>query len=160
MTRKARPCIIHRILSQMDLASRIYYCFAISQTAGNHFEFDMHQLAAKSLHSREVSTEDPGFKQLDPGASLSWSKDLPSVYFDALCLGRSYEIVWGGGQIPLWDWGTLAECSKSRRQLASKSPAIVLPSGPQQSLEVIDESDVGVCNAWSPPPLSPFTTDA
>lgn len=66
----------------------------------------------------------------------------------------------------MWDWGTLAECSKSHRQLAPKSPAIVLCSGPHQSLEVIDgsdlEDDVGVWNAWSPPPLSPSTrmTDA
>lgn len=47
-------------------------------------EFDTHQLPAKSLHSQEVSTEDRGFKQIDPGASLSWSEDLPFIYFDAL----------------------------------------------------------------------------
>lgn len=47
-------------------------------------EVDTHQLPAKPLHPREVCIEDPCFEQLDPGASVSWSADLPSVYLCAL----------------------------------------------------------------------------
>lgn len=56
----------------------------------------------------------------------------------------------------------MAECSKSHRQLALKTPTTVLPGGSHQSLEIIDdesdlEDDVGVWPESSPPPLSPST---
>lgn len=116
------------------------------------------QLPAEPLCSKEISATDPYFKQLSPGDSVSWSIDLPPVYFNARVDYETYEIFWRGGKIRLWDWGTLPEYIALHHQLIPKSPGIVLPSGPHHSFRVDDESDlkddVGV---WpcSPAPMSP-----
>ncbi|OQD69467.1 hypothetical protein PENPOL_c002G02104 [Penicillium polonicum] len=113
------------------------------------------QLPAKQLHPRDVLSSDPCFKQLTPGDSVSWEVALPSVYFDSFIEEHLYEIFWPGGQIPLWDWGTLAEHND---QLVPKFPAVVLPGGQHQSLEIINiESDIedDIASGPSPRPLSP-----
>ncbi|KAJ5493951.1 hypothetical protein N7463_010038 [Penicillium fimorum] len=112
---------------------------------------DLEQLRAKSLHPREVNTSDPCFKQLNPGASVSWEVTLPSVYFDSFQAGEFYNIFWSGGQIPLWDWGTLAE--HSNRSLGPKSPAAILPGGVRQSLAIAaEESDIDDVGPLPPSP--------
>lgn len=154
-----RPCIIHwdPIEDGFGQSSMVMHCHPARGFEAP--EIDLRKLPTKSLHSREVSTEDPCFKQLEPGTSVSWSAALPPVYFNARRILNHYDLIWGGGQIPLWDWGTLADFSESHRQLAPKSPAIVLPNGAHQSFEVVDdetdlEDDVG---EWgpSPRPMSP-----
>ncbi|KAH3451555.1 hypothetical protein KXX05_008894 [Aspergillus fumigatus] len=57
-------------------------------------QVDSSHLRAKSVHPREVSTTDPGFKELYPGSSVSWELDLPSVYFNSLRPGERYRILW------------------------------------------------------------------
>ena len=115
------------------------------------FQVDPEQLREKPLHPREVNTSDPCFKQLDPGVSVSWEVDLPSVYFDSFQAGQFYNVFWPGGQIPLWDWGTLAE--HSNRKLGPKSPAVILPGGPQRSLAIAaEESDIEDVGSLSPSP--------
>lgn len=94
---------------------------------------------------------DPCFKQLNLGGSVSWEVALPSVYFDSFLAGQFYKIFWSGGQIPLWDWGTLSEYGN--RKLGPKSPAVVLPGGPRQSLHIVaDESDIDDVGPLSPSP--------
>lgn len=116
------------------------------------------QLSAKSVHPRQVSASDSCFKQLDPGDRVSWWKTtLSSTTFGCFKNGQSCELFWKGGQIHLWDWGTLEGHGAS--QLVPRSPAIVLPSGSHQSLSFTDEeSDIeDEVILWppSPRPLSP-----
>ncbi|KAJ5162928.1 uncharacterized protein N7500_004758 [Penicillium coprophilum] len=112
---------------------------------------DLEQLGAKSLHPREVNTSDPCFRQLNPGDSVSWEVTLPSVYFDMFQTGKSYNVFWAGGQIPLWDWGTLAE--HSNHKLGPKSPAAILPSGLGHKIDVpTEESDIDDVGPLSPSP--------
>ncbi|CAG8899005.1 unnamed protein product [Penicillium egyptiacum] len=154
-----RPCIIHWDpvedgLGQSGMMLRIRPASGFEAP-----DLNLHELPTKSLHPREVSTEDPCFKQLDPGTCVSWSANLPPVYFNAQRSLNHYDLIWGGGQIHLWDWGTLVDFSESHRQLAPKSPATVLPSGAHQSFEVVDdesdlEDDVGEWDS-SPRPMSP-----
>ncbi|CAG8216978.1 unnamed protein product [Penicillium nalgiovense] len=159
---ETRPCIIHwdPVADGLGQSGMILLCRESETDEWQPLQVDPQQLPARSLHPHEVSIEDPCFKQLDPGDSVSWSVDLPSVYFDALSTGYFYEILWRGEQIPLWDWGTLSERSTSHRQLAPKTPAIVLPNGPHQPVEVIHdeidlEDDIGEWSPYSPPPISP-----
>ncbi|KAJ5098337.1 hypothetical protein N7532_005338 [Penicillium argentinense] len=158
-----RPFIIHwdPIEDGFSQSALILRCRSAFQPEKGFevLDIDTSELPTKSLHPREVSTKDPFFKQFEPGTSASWSVDLPSVYFDARRSMNGYHLIWVGGQIPLWDWGTLAEYSESRRRLAPKSPAIVLPNGAFQSFTVIDdesdlEDDVGEWGS-SPRPMSP-----
>ncbi|GFF51533.1 conserved hypothetical protein [Aspergillus udagawae] len=134
---QTQPCIIH-----WDPIEDAFGQPGIMLVRSNHdftedlgpVQVDSNQLRAKSLHPRKVSQSDPCFKQLYPGSSVSWELDLPSVYFDSFQQGRDYKIRWVGGQISLWDWGTLAQ--HSGRMLGPKSPAVVLPGGPEQLLTI------------------------
>ncbi|KAJ5321969.1 uncharacterized protein N7506_011099 [Penicillium brevicompactum] len=99
------------------------------------------QLPVKQLHARHVSDTDTCFKQLDPGTSVTWGVDMPPAYFEHLRPG-SFEILWKGGDIPLWNWGTLAEWCDSPDCLAPNTAAAILPGGFSRSLEVTTiESD-------------------
>ncbi|KAJ6150010.1 hypothetical protein N7471_001209 [Penicillium samsonianum] len=69
---------------------------------------------------------------------------LPAVYFDDSGPQVPYLILWPGGQIPIWDWGTLAEYSG--RTLVPKSTPISL-------MTFIYESDPKYFE--DPPPPSP-----
>jgi hypothetical protein len=114
-------------------------------------QVNLEQLRANSFHPREVNTSDPCFKQLSPGISVFWEVALPSVYFDLFQTGEFYDIFWSGGQIFLWDWGTLAE--HSNRTLGPKSSAVVLPGGSAQSLAITaEESDIDDVGPLSPSP--------
>lgn len=74
------------------------------------------------------------------------------MYFDDSGPEVPYLILWPGGQIPIWDWGTLAE--HSGRTLVPKSTPIVLPGPSYQSLvTLIYESDPKYFE--DPPPPSP-----
>lgn len=151
-----KPCIIHWDPVQDGVGqSGIIILHHESNTELRPIQVDPGQLPAKQLHPRDVSASDPCFKQLTPGDTVSWEVVLPSVYFDLFIEDHLYEIFWPGGQIPFWDWGTVAEYNG---QLVPKFPAVVLPGGQHQPLEIINiESDIEDDRASgpSPRPLSP-----
>ncbi|KAF4253498.1 hypothetical protein CNMCM8812_001542 [Aspergillus fumigatus] len=114
-------------------------------------QVDSSHLRAKSVHPREVSRSDPCFKELYPGSSVSWELDLPSVYFNSLRPGERYRILWVGGQISLWNWGTLAQLSGCT--LSPKSLPVILPGGPHQLLRILEvESDIDEVGPLPPSP--------
>ncbi|GIJ85971.1 hypothetical protein Asppvi_004842 [Aspergillus pseudoviridinutans] len=122
-------------------------------------QVDSNQLREKSLHPRKVSLSDPCFKQLYPGSSVFWELDLPPAYFDSFQPGGDYRIRWVGGRISLWDWGTLAQ--HNGRMLGPKSPAVVLPGGPEQLLTINDvETDIEEEIPLLPPSPAPVFASA
>lgn len=82
-------------------------------------------MPTKLLIPREVTTSDPYFKELVPCSSVSWKAPLPAVHFEDSGREVTYSILWPGGEIPIWDWGKLAE--HSERTLVPKSTPVVLP---------------------------------
>ncbi|KAL4905055.1 hypothetical protein BDW74DRAFT_178065 [Aspergillus multicolor] len=94
-----------------------------------------------------VSASNPSIKQLDPGTCVSCEIELPPAYRDKFNLFDKYEIFWTGGQIPFWEWGTLAEFEGSRALSPNTPrPALVLPGGPRlglyfASMEDTDDED-------------------
>ncbi|OQD62916.1 hypothetical protein PENPOL_c010G01511 [Penicillium polonicum] len=115
-------------------------------------EVDPEKLPTKLLIPREVTASDPCFKELVPGSSVSWKTTLPAVHFEDSGPDAPYSILWPGGQIPIWDWGTLAE--HSERTLAPKFPQVVLPGPSYQSFVTLNyESDPEYFE--DPPPPSP-----
>ncbi|KAJ5157176.1 uncharacterized protein N7482_008276 [Penicillium canariense] len=149
-----QPCIIHRDPIEDGVGQPGIMLFQCTSEISHYLHpvsVDPDQLRAKSLQPQEVSTLDPCFKELVPGASVSWEVPLPDVYFDSFRPGQFYNILWVGGQIPLWDWGTLAEHSNGK--LSPKSPALILPGGLVKSLGIIaEESDI---DEEAPLPPSP-----
>ncbi|CAI7606598.1 unnamed protein product [Penicillium discolor] len=150
------PCIIHWDPVEDGFSqSGIIILHHESNEELRPIQAEPSQLPAKQFHPRDVPASDPCLKQLTPGDTVSWEMALPSVYFDSFIEDHSYEIFWPGGQISLWDWGTLAE---HNHQLVPKFPAVVLPGGQHQSLEIINiESDIedDIASGPSPRPLSP-----
>ncbi|KAJ5951189.1 uncharacterized protein N7479_009602 [Penicillium vulpinum] len=151
---QGQPCIIHwdPIEDGFGQSGMMLLQYNYPHTNElQHLQPDLEQLPAKSLHPREVNTSDPCFKELNPGASVSWEVALPSVYFDFFQVGKFYNIFWPGSQIPLWDWGTLAE--HSNRSLGPKSPAAILPSKIGRSLSITaEESDIDDVGPLPPSP--------
>lgn len=152
-----RPCIIHWNpvedgcgQSGMKLLLHGEECLQLK-------ELDPEKLPTKLLIPREVPTSDPYFKELVPGSSVSWKAPLPAVHFDDSGLGVTYSILWPGGQIPIWDWGTLVE--HSGRTLVPKSTPVVLPGPSYLTFETRnhksdpEESDPEYFDY--PPPPSP-----
>lgn len=114
------------------------------------------QLRAKSLQPRGVWTSDPYVRELAPGDSVSWEIPLPAIYFNTFRPGQHFQILWVGGQIPLWEWTTLAD--HRNRQLSPKSPYLILPGSQRQSLGILEaESDIDDVGPLppSPQPLLP-----
>ncbi|KAJ5857519.1 hypothetical protein N7455_008413 [Penicillium solitum] len=150
------PCIIHWDPVEDGFSqSGIIILHHESNEELRPIQVEPSQLPAKQFHPRDVPASDPCFKQLTPGDTVSWEMALPSVYFDSFIEDHLYEIFWPGGQISLWDWGTLVEHND---QLVPKFPAMVLPGGQHQSLEIINiESDIedDIASGPSPRPLSP-----
>ncbi|PYH83157.1 hypothetical protein BO82DRAFT_412118 [Aspergillus uvarum CBS 121591] len=157
-----RPCIFHWDPIKDGFGQGSFMLFR--RIPVGFFDFNWHPisinpsqsllLAESSLPPREVPISDLYIKELLPGASVSWEVFLPAVYFDSFRPGHYYQTLWVGGQIPLWDWGTLAEYRNCK--LDPKSPPLILPSSETQSLYILDEEsdidDVGPLPP-SPPPL-------
>lgn len=149
-----QPCIVHWDPIEDGFGQPGIMLFRYNYPFTNDLQpvqVDLEQLRAKPFHPRKISTSNSCFKELNPGASVFWEVALPSVYFDSFLPGQFYEIFWVGGQIHLWDWGTLAE--HSNRKLGPKFPVVVLPGGPRQSLDIIDvESDIDDLGPLPPSP--------
>ncbi|CAG8112422.1 unnamed protein product [Penicillium nalgiovense] len=151
-----QPCIIHWDPVEGGFGQQGIMLLRSNSPCTNKLQplqVDLEKLRAKFLRPREleVNASDPCFKELKPGVTVSWEVALPSVYFDSFHGGDFYYIFWSGGQIPLWDWGTLAEFQN--RKLGPKSPAVILPAGPQQHLAIpAEESDIDDVGPLSPSP--------
>jgi hypothetical protein len=145
-----RPCIFHWDPIEDGFGQSGFMLFRRIPVGNPNFgwhpvSINPSQSLAKSIQPREVSISDPCIKELLPGASVSWEVPLPIVYFDSFRPGQFYQTLWVGGQIPLWDWGTLAEYQN--RKLSPKSISLILPISEMQSLHIFDEEsdfdDVG-----------------
>ncbi|KAJ5518743.1 hypothetical protein N7453_001165 [Penicillium expansum] len=113
---------------------------------------DPEKLPTKLLIPRQVTASDSYFKELVPGSSVSWKALLPPVYLEDSGPEVTYSILWPGGQIPLWDWGTLAE--HSEHTLVPKSTPVILPGLSYHSFVTLNyESDPEYFE--DPPPPSP-----
>lgn len=148
-----KPCVIHWDPIEDGYGLQGLMLFERRWYGVEPIELDPACLPVKLLHPRRVSAADPCFKQLEPGTSVSWSVDMPRAYFQELRAGI-LEIFWRGGEIPLWDWGTLAEWCDSPDCLASKTPAVILPGGFGRSLEVttIESDSDDEVREYSPSP--------
>ncbi|CAG7938181.1 unnamed protein product [Penicillium salamii] len=113
---------------------------------------DPEKLPTRNLIPQKVTPSDPHFKELVPGSSVSWRSSLPAVYLEDCPPAASYSILWPGGKIHPWDWGTLAEhCGQT---LALRSLPIVVPGPSYHTYEILNyESDPEYFE--DPPPPSP-----
>ncbi|KAL2696490.1 hypothetical protein AAEP93_002904 [Penicillium crustosum] len=136
-----RPCTVHWNPVKDGCSQSGMKLFFHGEEGLQLKDLDPEKLPKKLLIPREVTTSDPYFKGLVPGSSVSLKAPLPAVNFDDSC-----------GQIPIWDWGTLAE--HSERRLVPKSTPVVRPGPPYLKFETLNyENDPEYFE--DPPPPSP-----
>lgn len=98
----------------------------------------------------EISQWDHSFRELSPGGSDRFYQPIPDRYQNALIPGERYELVWSGGEICWWTWGTIKEHEGQARD--SKPPPLILPGGPRLSFTAVAEHPPPVRQP-SPPPI-------
>jgi hypothetical protein len=89
-------------------------------------------------------------RELAPGGRVRSMITLPKRYRTELVSGEKYELVWPGGEIAIWDWGT--EKQHIGREVGMKSPKICLPAA-RATLE-FNKFGQATEGRGSPPPIS------
>jgi hypothetical protein len=66
--------------------------------------------------------------ELVPGGSVTVHQSLPETYQKLLEPGETYTLLWPGGEVATWEYGTVRE--HIGKELKGRSHPIVLPGGP------------------------------
>ncbi|KGO39836.1 hypothetical protein PEX1_003390 [Penicillium expansum] len=147
-----RPCIIHWNPIEDGCNQSGMILLYHGEGSVEFREVDPEELPTKLLIPRQVTASDPYFRELVPGSRVFCKVPLPAAYLKNCGSEAAYLLLWPGGQIPLWDWGTLAE--HSEHKLVPKSPPVILPGPSYESFATFNyESDPEYFE--DPPPPSP-----
>ncbi|KAL5327672.1 hypothetical protein ACEPPN_005373 [Leptodophora sp. 'Broadleaf-Isolate-01'] len=76
--------------------------------------------------SFKVNGSNPSLRELAPGGKERFMMTMPKRFRDVLVEGEKYELVWPGGEIVIWDWGTKKEYLGM--ELGRKMPKTCLPA--------------------------------
>lgn len=72
--------------------------------------------------------------ELPPGGKVEFRATLPERYQRQLVPDSRYELLWPGGNIVIWEWGTIPEhLNQELKAISTKEHALVLPGGPHVS---------------------------
>lgn len=83
-----------------------------------------------------ISPNEQGLYALKPGESTWFFSGIQRSWLDTMVSGEKYELLWPGGEIYWWGWGSIEENeSKSRDGL----PRAILSGPPRVSFTVIEE---------------------
>ncbi|KAE8373295.1 hypothetical protein BDV26DRAFT_285238 [Aspergillus bertholletiae] len=103
-----------------------------------------------------VHVEDPfDLQELKPGGSITYCHSLPRRYREQLEPGETYELVWSGTKIPLWDWGVPSDYVGSRLAANPVQPDLIIPGGPSVTFTYKQIESPVFIRRQSTPPLLP-----
>jgi hypothetical protein len=122
-----RPCVYK--WSPPDLVLRIY---PSSQEEGTEAPVTQPQglTSDESGLSAPFSVPSADLIELWPGAETTVYGTIPEKYGPMLRVGGQYEVVWPGGDITEWTWGTKTDYQAQDR-LVPPRPDITLLAGPR-----------------------------
>lgn len=89
--------------------------------------------------------------EMAPESNVKFMATLSKRYRKELQMGVKYELVWPGGEVAIWDWGTMKQ--HMGQELGAKSPRICLPAA-QVTLEFNKFGNENQ-RQGSPPPIAP-----
>ncbi|KAF2746554.1 hypothetical protein M011DRAFT_87541 [Sporormia fimetaria CBS 119925] len=91
----------------------------------------------KTTDKLTITGYNNGLWQLAPGASKEFLVNLPPEYQKATLVGETYELLWAGGKIGLWDWGTIQDHIGQELAPRGEDDQLILPAGAHVSFKVI-----------------------
>ncbi|KAI2899867.1 hypothetical protein CBS63078_7119 [Aspergillus niger] len=94
-------------------------------------------------------------QELEPGGSITYCHSLPRRYREQLEPGETYELVWTGTKIPLWDWGVPSDYVGSRLTANPTQPDLILPGGARVTFTYEQIESPAFIRRQSTPPLLP-----
>lgn len=93
------------------------------------------------LSERRFFKEEQDFYELKPGETIRRSDGIEDSWLVALIPGERYELLWPGGEIPWWGWGTKEENVGKLRDPPARA---ILLGSPRLSFDVVE---------YPPPPV-------
>ncbi|RDK46667.1 hypothetical protein M752DRAFT_323197 [Aspergillus phoenicis ATCC 13157] len=94
-------------------------------------------------------------QELEPGGTITYCHSLPRRYREQLEPGETYELVWTGTKIPLWDWGVPSDYVGSRLTANPTQPDLILPGGARVTFTYEQIESPAFIRRQSTPPLLP-----
>ncbi|GAQ45865.1 hypothetical protein AtubIFM56815_004129 [Aspergillus tubingensis] len=94
-------------------------------------------------------------QELKPGGSITYCHSLPRRYREQLEPGETYELVWTGTKISLWDWGVPSDYVGSRLTANPTQPDLIIPGGPRVTFTYEEIESPAFIRRQSTPPLLP-----
>lgn len=92
-----------------------------------------------------VTRWEPYFEELPPCGEIKLAALLPMHYQQKLKAGETYQLLWPGGRLNMWDWGSKAEHIgrelKSWRTRESPQPRLIVPASEPITFTAIEESE-------------------
>jgi hypothetical protein len=71
--------------------------------------------------------------ELAPGGEARCIASLPARYYQALHAGEMYTLLYPGGEVAMWDWGTVEEHLMSSSEENSSLSTLMIPGGARVS---------------------------
>jgi hypothetical protein len=87
------------------------------------------------LSRRSFWDSEQGFHELMPGQTIWFGTGLERSWIEALIVGERYELVWPGGEIHWWGWGTIEESLDKHPDPPTRA---ILPGPHRLSFDVVD----------------------
>lgn len=80
--------------------------------------------------------------EIPPGGKVTFAATFPERYQKQLISGERYDLIWPGGHIPIWEWGTVKDhMNEELAPRLSEENWLTLPEGPRISFTAEMEVD-------------------
>ncbi|KAK4041153.1 hypothetical protein C8A01DRAFT_45595 [Parachaetomium inaequale] len=147
-----RPCIFrwHPLLDSFSSQSFIVLHHTatgdgVEPCAVDHTKSVRPPLPKEKSISMDRNSWDDHLWELLPGGEGHGSVNFPEHYYQAMRAGETYTLLYPGGEVAMWDWGTRLEHfdkqPKARYRLDNEEmlPALMIPGGAYTSLDACEE---------------------
>lgn len=110
-----------------------------------HLASDLEVIAVDHSGLVDISRHGPmlvngwnqGLWELGPEGSVTFQTALPARYQKLLRAGETYTLLWPGGEVALWEYGTIRE--HIGRELDDRPAPLILPGGPHVTFSTYAE---------------------
>jgi hypothetical protein len=143
-----RPCIFNWNPNTQGFLELGFILLHVTADSTKKVELDTTGLVTvpKQITPLVVGSGQQFFWELSPECEITFVATLPERYHKILVPGENYQLVWPGGDIDFWDWGTISDHANQELRPRSidevpQKPRLVLPGASSNSFQVEEELD-------------------